>query len=77
MASGPNISVRNSARALRGEVIFVEPQGREELVDVRLASGAELRAILPNMGGHSIGQQVDWGVEQDRILAFAPDGQRL
>ena len=62
---------------LRGEVIFVEPQGREELVDVRLASGAELRAILPNTGGHRIGQQVDWGVEHDRILAFAPDGQRL
>lgn len=62
---------------LAGTVIFVEPQGREELVDVRLASGAELRAILPAGARHSLGEEVDWGVNAEQILAFAPNGARL
>ena len=32
---------------LQGEVLFVEPQGREELIDVRLDGGGEIRSILP------------------------------
>ncbi|WP_430449163.1 ABC transporter ATP-binding protein [Rhodophyticola sp.] len=62
---------------LEGEVVFVEPQGREELVDIRLASGAELRAILPSGTGHALGQRVDWGVDAKRILAFSSEGARL
>lgn len=60
-----------------GEVIFIEPQGREELVDIRLASGAALRAILPATGGHRVGDRVSWGVQSDKILAFASEGARL
>lgn len=59
-----------------GKVSFVEPQGREELVDVRLDNGETLRAILPAGQGAAVGQRIDWGVDSDAILAFGPDGER-
>ncbi len=62
---------------LAGQITFIEPQGREELVDVRLDCGAEMRAILPSGAGLQTGQRVDWGVVTDRILAFSKDGARL
>jgi len=62
---------------LRGEVIFVEPQGREELIDVRLDNGDAIRAILPSGEQIRVGQRVDWGVVIERILAFSADGNRL
>jgi len=63
--------------AIEGEVTFVEPQGREELVDMRLPSGDALRAILPTGHCHVIGQKVKWGIQQDRVLAFTAEGARL
>jgi len=62
---------------LEGEVIFVEPQGREELIDVRLDNGDAIRAILPSGEHLTVGQRVNWGVAIDRILAFSADGIRL
>jgi inositol-phosphate transport system ATP-binding protein len=62
---------------IEGEVVFLEPQGREELVDIRLASGAALRAILPAGEGYSLGQTVNWGIQPDRIFAFSASGERL
>jgi len=62
---------------LEGEVTFVEPQGREELIDIRLDSGGEIRSILPAGEAVKPGQRVNWGVATDRILAFARDGTRL
>ena len=62
---------------LRGTVTFVEPQGREDLLDVTLAGGEALRAILPAGHGVAVGHRVDWGVDLDRMLAFAEDGTRL
>ncbi|WP_424930219.1 ABC transporter ATP-binding protein [Amaricoccus tamworthensis] len=62
---------------LEGVISFVEPQGREELVDVRLANGQEVRAILPVGDPLKTGQHVNWGVATDRILAFSQDGARL
>ena len=62
---------------LEGEVTFVEPQGREELIDVRLDSGGDIRAILPAGEPIKAGQRVNWGVAIERILAFSSDGNRL
>ncbi|MEJ6392019.1 ABC transporter ATP-binding protein [Gymnodinialimonas sp. 2305UL16-5] len=62
---------------VEGEVIFVEPQGREELVDIRLSSGVALRAILPATGGQRLGDRINWGIQEDRILAFNAEGARL
>lgn len=62
---------------LKGEVVFVEPQGREELIDVRLDGGGMLRSILPANDPVKLGQRVDWGVAIDHILAFSQDGDRL
>jgi len=62
---------------LEGEVVFVEPQGREELIDVRLDNGGAIRAILPSGEQLTVGQRVNWGVAIDRILAFSAEGIRL
>ncbi|MGJ8584116.1 MAG: ABC transporter ATP-binding protein [Marinosulfonomonas sp.] len=62
---------------LTGEVVFVEPQGREELIDVRLDSGGMLRSILPAGEPHAPGEKVDWGIADDQILAFDLTGNRL
>ncbi|WP_299809426.1 ABC transporter ATP-binding protein [uncultured Roseibium sp.] len=60
-----------------GKVSFVETQGREELYDVTLENGAVLRSIQSQNAGFKLGQEVSWGIEQDRVLAFGPDGNRL
>lgn len=62
---------------LEGEVVFVEPQGREELIDVRLDTGGAIRAILPSGEKITAGQRINWGVAIERILAFSADGSRL
>jgi len=60
-----------------GKVSFVEIQGREELYDVTLENGAVLRSIQPHGGNYKLGDEVTWGIAEDRILAFGPDGGRL
>ncbi|MDE0850646.1 ABC transporter ATP-binding protein [Yoonia sp.] len=62
---------------LQGEVVFVEPQGREELIDVRLDGGGDIRSILPAGQPIKPGQRIDWGVATQNILAFAQNGDRL
>ncbi|MBM1221445.1 ABC transporter ATP-binding protein [Ponticoccus sp. SC2-23] len=64
-------------QGLHGEVIFVEPQGREELVDVQLDGGGILRAILPTGDPVKLGDRVNWGVSGGNILAFSTEGVRL
>jgi len=65
------------ALKVKGKVSFVETQGREELYDVTLENGAVLRSIQPHGAGFQLGDEVAWGIAQDKILAFGPDGGRL
>ncbi|MES0810161.1 ABC transporter ATP-binding protein [Roseibium sp. SCPC15] len=60
-----------------GKISFVETQGREELYDVTLENGAVLRSIQSHGGGFKLGDEVSWGIAEDKILAFGPDGNRL
>ena len=62
---------------IAGEVIFVETQGREELFDVRLPSGAILRSIQAAGRQVAVGDRVDWGLDRPRLLAFDSTGARL
>lgn len=62
---------------LEGEIVFVEPQGREELVDVRLSGGIMVRSIQPTGSFYKLGQTVNWGVATNNIFAFSKDGDRL
>ena len=62
---------------LQGEVTFIESQGREVLIDVRLDGGGEIRSILPAGEPIRAGQRIKWGVATESILAFAPNGDRL
>ena len=62
---------------VEGEVVFVETQGREELYDIRLASGATLRSIQPSGELLSLGTIVNWGLDQAQILQFDSQGDRV
>ena len=62
---------------ISGQITFVEPQGREDLLDVRLANGEMLRAIQPAGSGLGVGDRIDWGVLRDRVLHFDAQGRRL
>lgn len=64
-------------QGLQGEVVFVEPQGREELIDVQLDGGGDIRSILPSGEPVKPGQRVNWGVATQNILTFAQNGDRL
>ncbi len=62
---------------IEGLIMAVEPQGREDMFDVKLSGGAQLRAILPAHSGFALGQSVNWGVDASRIMAFDDKGIRL
>ncbi|MHA3979140.1 ABC transporter ATP-binding protein [Halovulum sp. GXIMD14794] len=68
---------QHSGQPISGTISFIEPQGREDLVDVTLGTGDRLRAIVPAGHGLSLGQTVDWGVDLPRVHVFAKDGARL
>ncbi|MEO0990598.1 MAG: ABC transporter ATP-binding protein [Pseudomonadota bacterium] len=62
---------------LKGEIQFVEPQGREDLFDVTLTDGTVLRSIQPAGSDITPGQSIDWGVEARSLLCFDRTGARL
>ncbi|SEK53161.1 ABC transporter ATP-binding protein [Pacificibacter marinus] len=65
---GPKIS---------GQISFIEPQGREDLIDVMLPCGQKLRAIAPSGHGLKLEQDISWGTQMDRLHIFGADGTRL
>jgi inositol-phosphate transport system ATP-binding protein len=58
-------------------VSFVETQGRENLYDVKLGNGSVLRSIQPVRDDVKVGDTVNWGAVDDKIMVFAEDGTRL
>ena len=61
---------------VQGKISYVEQQGREDLIDVVLDGGALLRSLQPN-GCYRAGQQVNWGLAREGLLAFDRKGDRL
>ncbi|MEQ9475702.1 ABC transporter ATP-binding protein [Marinovum algicola] len=63
--------------SIAGQVSFIEPQGREDLIDVTLPCDQRLRAIVP--AGHDIalGQPVNWQLDLSRVHLFDAEGARL
>ena len=62
---------------LPGTVTFAEPQGREDLFDIRLRTGQVIRSIQPANSGIEIGTDVDWGLDRNHMLYFDSEGIRL
>jgi len=64
---------------LKGRVTFVETHGREELLHIVLPGGGGeiLRSIQPASTGLTIGTDVNWGLDHDRLLHFDKTGTRL
>lgn len=62
---------------LTGKVVMMETHGREDLFEIEIAGGGQLRSILPAGSGTCLGDAVEWGVAVDRIFAFLPDGARI
>lgn len=60
-----------------GKITFIEKQGRERLYDVTLPNGTVLRSIQDRDNPVSLGDDVNWGVLVDQVLAFDLTGNRL
>lgn len=73
----PEFFQPNNELKIKGKVSFVETQGREELYDVTLENGAVLRSIQSQGASFQLGDDVNWGIAADRILAFDSAGNRL
>lgn len=73
----PEFFQPNNELKIKGRVSFVETQGREELYDVTLENGAVLRSIQSQGASFQLGDDVNWGIAADRILAFDSAGNRL
>ncbi len=73
----PEFFQPDNALKVKGEITFVETQGRENLYDVTLPCGAVLRSIQSQGDMAVVGNQVSWGIAEDRILAFNSSGRRI
>ena len=62
---------------VRGEITFIETQGRENLYDINLSNGDILRSIQPEGNVFTLGNEVTWGLKTDRLLVFDEQGNRL
>ncbi|MBL1420048.1 MAG: ABC transporter ATP-binding protein [Alphaproteobacteria bacterium] len=62
---------------IKGVVKFIEKQGREELFDIELTDGSQLRSIQSSGSNLSIGDDIDWGLALDDLLLFDMQGDRL
>ena len=63
--------------SIPGRVSFIESQGREILYDVTLPEGSVLRSIQAVNRDVSVGDQVAWAANGEKILVFGADGDRL
>jgi inositol-phosphate transport system ATP-binding protein len=63
--------------AVSGKVMFAETQGRENLYDVQLSSGALLRSIQPVRSDISVGDEVRWAIDSKGVFVFDEEGRRL
>lgn len=68
---------RHAGPGLSGRITFIEPQGREDLIDVTLPDGQWLRAIVPAGHAFTLNQHVAWQVDMARVHMFDPSGVRL
>jgi inositol-phosphate transport system ATP-binding protein len=62
---------------VEAEVAFVEPQGRENLYDLKLADGSVLRSIQPARDDIRVGDELRWRITTARVLVFDDQGRRL
>ena len=62
---------------VEGDIVVVEPAGRETIINVKLADGQTLRSIQKGSARAHPGDVVHWGIEQDALLFFDERGQRI
>lgn len=60
-----------------GEISFIEPLGRETVVDVTLTDGKLVRSIRSGKPSFRVGDSVRWGFEKESLLYFDSRGNRL
>ncbi len=58
-------------------VSAIEVQGREVLYILKLPDGTILRSIQTSQSSVATGDQVDWGIETEKMLIFDQQGQRI
>lgn len=63
--------------AIKGEVTFIESQGREILYDLKLASGEVFRSIQSGDQSCKLGDKIHWGIDVDSVFFFDEQGNRI
>ena len=70
----PDDVIHDDASPLRAEVVHRAFRGAEFLYTLRLASGAEVLALVPSHHNHSIGEKIGIRLDIDHVIAFRGDG---
>ncbi len=62
---------------VEGEIVFIEPAGRETVFKVKLTDGQILRSIQKGSSKAQVGDIVHWGIEKNTVLFFDGRGDRI
>ncbi len=62
---------------IKGEITFVEIQGREVLYNISLSESNIVRSIQAGKQRYQLGEQIEWGMDTKAILFFDENGNCL
>lgn len=62
---------------VRGTIAFIEPLGRETIIDIMLSNGMLIHSVYGAKSPFKIGDSVQWGIDKDSILYFDSEGNRI
>ena len=64
--------MHDDAAPTKAEVVHKAFRGAEILYTLRLASGAEVLALVPSHHNHALGEHIGIRLDVDHVVAFAP-----
>lgn len=62
---------------IRGEITFVEIQGRDILYNISLSESNTVRSIQTGEPRYQQGEQIEWGIDTKSVLFFDEDEKRI
>jgi iron(III) transport system ATP-binding protein len=68
----PDDVIHDDASAMQAEVVHKAFRGAEIMYTLRLASGAEVLALVPSHHNHALGERIGIRLDVDHVVAFAP-----
>ncbi len=62
---------------VKGTIAFIEPLGRETIIDIMLSNGMLIRSVYDAKPPFAIGDSVQWGIDKESLLYFDEGGNRI